>query len=172
MVNIVDMVGHFMTPYPVLYLDYDGPLHDDDVYWHPRRGVFIRTPGAVLFEHMPILESLLAPHPSVRIVLATSWVAARGFSYARRRLSPALQQRVVGATYHSWMNQSDFFAMPRGNQILADVRRRRPRTWLALDNDPAGPAEYQERLILTDDRNGLSDPKVQDTLRERLERDL
>jgi hypothetical protein len=26
----------------VLYLDFDGVLHPDEVYWHPRRGAYLR----------------------------------------------------------------------------------------------------------------------------------
>lgn len=49
--------GHDGT---VLYLDFDGVLHHEDVWWHPRRGVYIRTPGHQLFEHVPLLEEVLA----------------------------------------------------------------------------------------------------------------
>jgi len=33
----------------VLYLDFDGVLHHEDVWWLPRRGAYIRPPGFKLF---------------------------------------------------------------------------------------------------------------------------
>ena len=46
----------------VLYLDYDGVLHDDAVYWHPKHGIYMGTQNRVLFEWTSILEELLAPY--------------------------------------------------------------------------------------------------------------
>lgn len=89
------------TAEKVLYLDFDGVLDDDEVYVHPRRGIYIATPGRMLFESEPILEALLAPYPDVAIVLATSWVRVLTFHRAKTHLSPALQQRVIGTTFHS-----------------------------------------------------------------------
>jgi hypothetical protein len=154
----------------VLYLDFDGVLHDDAVYWSPKIGIHIRTPGRALFEWMPILEALLAPYPEVKIVLSTSWVRAKSFNFAKRQLTPTLQSRVIGATFHHReMNKCVFDCLARGAQILADVRRRRPASWLAVDNDDRNwPAHYRENLIKTEDHLGLSAPNVQAAIRERL----
>lgn len=155
---------------PVLYLDFDGPLHYDNACWHPRRGVYLVAPaGHVLFQHVGLLEDALKPHPQVRIVLSTSWVRVFGYSRAKKWLSEALRARVIGATFHSRMNRFDFEAMSRAEQILADVQRRRPSNWLALDNDGEGwPQDHREHLVLTDDRDGLSVPAVLAELRSKL----
>ncbi|KIF83060.1 HAD domain-containing protein [Noviherbaspirillum autotrophicum] len=155
----------------VLYLDFDGVLHDDEVYFHPRRGIYIKTPGRTLFEWAPILEDLLAPHPDVGIVLATSWVRVMSFQKAKRHLCPALQERVIGATYHRrWMREADFAALPRGVQIAADVRRRNPGKWFALDDEYAGwPDWCRDKLISTDSSSGISDPAVQQAIKVMLE---
>jgi hypothetical protein len=71
----------------ILYLDFDGVLHDEEVYWHPKHGIYLRTPGRMLFEWEPILEKLLSSHPNIKIVLSTSWVPMRSFNYAKSRLS-------------------------------------------------------------------------------------
>lgn len=63
------------APLWVCYCDYDGVVHDDAVYWSPNMGIHMRTPGRTLFEWLPLLEELLAPHPEVKIVLSTSWGA-------------------------------------------------------------------------------------------------
>ena len=154
----------------VLYLDYDGVLHHEDVWWHPRRGAYIRTPGYELFEHMPLLEAALEPYPEVHIVLSTSWVRVRRFSRAVKRLSPALRERVIGATFHTRMNREAFESLPRGVQILNDVERRQPRHWVALDDDAEGwPDAYRAHLIHTDKVLGISAPGLVEELQRRLE---
>jgi hypothetical protein len=131
----------------------------------------MRTPGRILFEWSPVLEELLRPHPEVKIVLSTSWVRVKSFDFARKQLSAELQSRVVGATFHRrQMSRFEFDNQSRGAQIFSDVRRRSPATWFAIDNDDeAWPAHCREHLIKTDDRFGLSDPKVQATIQKRLE---
>jgi hypothetical protein len=147
----------------ICYLDFDGVLHDDAVYYSVDRGIYIATPSRVLFEWMHILETLLAPHPDVKFVLSTTWVRQRSFEFAKRKLSPALQARVIGATFDIRETQKlEFDLMSRGAQVLADVERRRPTSWFAIDNDPTGwPALSRSRLVLTDDRLGLSEVRVQ-----------
>ena len=142
----------------VLYLDYDGVLHHENVRRHPRRGIYLDAPPEfTLFQHAPLLEALLQPFPDVRIVLSTSWVRAIGYSRAVKRLPPGLQTRVIGATYHSCMHEWTFAMLPRGVQVLDDVERRAPKDWLALDDDGSGwPKEHAQRLVLTDERLGLS----------------
>lgn len=154
----------------VVYLDYDGVLHDDAVYWSRKEGIHIRAPGATLFEWSYILEQLLAPHPDIRIVLSTSWVRVKSFDFAKKQLPPSLQERVIGATFHRrQMSKFAFDQMSRGAQIYADVQRRRPTAWLALDNDAdKWPASCIENLIKTEDRHGLNDPTVQLAVRVRL----
>lgn len=155
----------------VLYLDFDGVVHHDAVYWSRDAGIHIRgAPGRVLFEWAPILEDLLAPFPGVKIVLSTSWVRVRDFDFAKSKLPPALQTRVVGATFHRReMQKWKFDNMSRGAQIYADVQRRQPLCWLAIDNDDvAWPTHCRDHLIKTKDDLGLSDHEVQAAISARL----
>lgn len=152
-----------------MYLDYDGVLHHEDVWRHPRRGVYIKTPGYRLFEHMALLESALAPFPEVRIVLSTSWVRVRRFSRARKQLSRVLRERVIGATFHTCMNEVAFTDLPRGLQILDDVKRRQPRHWVALDDDAEGwPESHRHHLIHTDEVLGISAPGTIEELQKQI----
>lgn len=143
----------------VLYLDYDGVLHHENVLWHPRRGAYAGPPGFTLFEHATLLDELLAAHPEVGIVLSTSWTRIYGCYGAAKRLPPGLRDRVLGATFHSQMNEQAFVARPRGRQVLDDVARRRPRSWLALDDTDEGwPPEVRDRVLITDERLGIAAP--------------
>ena len=151
----------------VCYCDYDGVLHDDAVYWSRSKGVHLRTPGRRLFEWAFILEELLAPYPDVKIVLSTSWVRHKRFGFAKKQLPLGLRSRVIGGTFHSReTNRFEFDNMSRGLQICADVERRMPGRWFAIDNDDKDwPAWCRDQLVKTDDRLGVSEPAVQDQIR-------
>ena len=153
----------------LLYLDYDGVLHDEDVYFHRKKGAYfgkLASPERVLFEWSHLLAELLTPYPDVRIVLSTSWVPMRGFHKASRRLLPELRSRLVGATFHEAMDVNDFFCIDRGKQILNDLTRRCPSSWVALDDTDKGWEWLRDdRLVLTDERWGLSLPEVQERVK-------
>jgi hypothetical protein len=154
----------------VLYCDYDGVLHHDDVYWSAHKGIYMKVPGHRLFEWMHILEDLLEPHPDVGIVLSTSWVRVKSFDFAKQQLSKSLQARVLGSTFHRReIGKRRFDAMSRGAQVFADVQRRKPSQWIAIDNDDSGwPSQCRANLIKTQDHLGLSDVEVQETIQSRL----
>ena len=160
------------NPSRICYLDFDGCLHDDSVFWSPKKGIYIKTPGRALFEWEHILEELLAPHPDVKIVLSTSWVRVRSFNYAKNQLSKSLQSRVIGATFHrQYMRGDDFSLLPRGVQIAEDVSRREPNAWFAIDDDHHGWPEWcRDKLIQTDGAVGLSDRHIQESIRIMLEK--
>jgi hypothetical protein len=156
----------------ILYLDFDGVLHDERVRFHPRRGIYMDKPGRMLFEWMPILEQLLIPHPDVRIVLSTSWAQVRSISFVKKNLSPALQQRVIGATFERQHDANKAFsALPRGLQVMQDVHRRAPTAWFAIDDNHLGwPAWCQHQLIRTNGARGISDPLIAQAIKAMLER--
>ncbi|MNU44049.1 hypothetical protein D3C71_328520 [compost metagenome] len=158
----------------VLYLDFDGVLHPHPVWVTkngPRLGAEHRAEGHTLFEHTALLEQALAPFPFVQVVLATTWAQyGGGFSYAKKKLPPTLQERVIGCTFHAkHMDRREFQAAPRGLQIWSDVLRRQPRDWLALDDDAFGwPAWCRDKLLRTDETLGISAPGVIDALTRQL----
>ena len=156
----------------VLYLDYDGVLHHESVMRSPRGRIYLSAPeGYSLFQHVGLLEDLLAPYPRVRIVLSTSWVRVLRFSRALKRLPPSLQARVIGATYHTEMHEGAFARLPRAQQILDDVERRQPSDWLALDDDYCDwPPEHRHRLVRTDPEEGISAPEVFAACKVKLKR--
>ncbi|QGZ56428.1 HAD domain-containing protein [Paraburkholderia acidiphila] len=155
----------------VLYLDFDGVLHPEDVWRRPGYGPYVATPpGHVVFEHAALLARCLEPYPELRIVLSTNWVRVfRSVRKTARRLPPELRRRVVGATLHGRMEPVWFRSVPRGVQVWGDVCRRRPAAWLALDDDDVGwPAVCRGHLVHTDPVLGISDPAVLAQLEARL----
>jgi hypothetical protein len=161
------------TPH-VLYLDFDGVLHPEGVYWHPKRGAYLHAEyefaGHRLFEHAELLESLLAPYPDVALVLSTSWVRQYRFEGARSRLPEALQARCIGATFHTQMDRVAFDASFRGRQVQADALRRRPQAWLAIDDTDEGWEGARQHLVLSHEVHGIAEPQVLEQLRHALER--
>lgn len=155
----------------LLYLDFDGVLQHENVLWHPRVGPYLSAPpGYVMFQHAELLEELLEPYPEVLIVLSTSWVRRYGCSKTAKNLRPALRARVIGATYHSRMDLDSFAATPRGLQVWADVVRRQPKDWLALDDDYLDwPAWCRDKYIRTHEHEGIAEPSVLAEFKWKLE---
>lgn len=85
----------------ILFLDFDGVLHPDQVYLVHGRPV-LRDEGH-LFMWTPLLEDALNPLPDVQIVLSTSWVRELNFKRASNFFPEALRRRIIGATWHSKM---------------------------------------------------------------------
>lgn len=158
----------------ILFLDFDGVLHPDEVYLTPK-GPQLRSAGQ-LFMWAPILEAELDLHPSVKLVLSTSWVRVLGFSQAKKRLPQSLQARVIGSTWHSsmakvWADQVWWDKTSRHNQIMRYASRARINNWLALDDDAGGwSVDDQEKLILVDSATGISIPEAAAALRFKLDR--
>lgn len=144
----------------ILFLDYDGVLHPDEVYL-TRRGVELRGPGE-LFMWVSILEKLLAECPQIKIVLSTSWARELGFSKAKKRLPESIKARVIGATWHSgeaagWPDQIKWDVLSRYEQIMRYCGRARVNDWIALDDDAAGwPDDQRHRLLHCDPQTGLA----------------
>lgn len=169
-----------VRPPTALYLDLDGVVQHQAVMWHHRRGIYMsptEAPGRTLFEWLPFLVEALAPFPDVRLVLSSSWCIRPGYGNTLKRLPAELRTRFIGGTFHRRVHGPDysaileFQAQPRWQQVLQDVERRKPRQWLAIDDDVEGwPAWALDRLIQCDGETGLSSPSVRDELQEKLKR--
>lgn len=153
---------------PILYLDFDGVLHPGEVY-RIRGQIVLRCDGISLFEWSPLLVEYLEPHPDVRIVLSTSWVRVLSFSRARAWLPDALAKRVIGATWHSAMNQAWWRGLSRYEQISRHAQRHRISRWLAVDDDGhSWPKERSEQLVHTDPMLGIAAQTSRELLQQRL----
>lgn len=159
----------------MLYLDLDGVVQHENVRWDRRRGIYMAEPGHLLFQWLPQLENALAPFPQVGLVLSSSWCVWPGYGKTLKMLPASLRDRFVGGTYHQLKHGSDphikeaFLAMPRGAQVCADVLRRRPAQWLAIDDDTQNWPEWARgNLVACDGSTGLSSPLVQAELHAQL----
>lgn len=154
----------------VLFLDFDGVLHPDDVY-RTQSGLELRAPGQLMM-HAGILVEILREFPQVKISLSTSWVRILGYRRARAALPPELQALTVSSTWHSRMPKAPFEGYDmqgRYQQIRAAVTRARLTNWLALDDDPFESwPDHDRRLIRTDPDLGLSSVPNQEELRLKL----
>ena len=154
----------------VLYLDFDGPLHPDAVwYQYGMRQPRLRAPGHELFENLPVFEAAIAPYPDLKIVLSTSWVQTFGFEQTCAFLTDALRPRIIGATYDpdsptAWR----WSRLSRYDTIAQDLERRHPQRWLALDDDVIGWPVNQRDALAWVPAIGLRCPDAQTRLRERL----
>ena len=131
----------------IIYLDYDGVLHADCAY-RTKHGILLKGAGT-LFQHASTLATVLEPHPDIQIVLSTSWVRELSFDRAKKHLPSSLQERVIGATYHSAFESrnSPWFEVDAGipwtsltryQQIARHVARHGVSDWLSIDNDNEG----------------------------------
>lgn len=164
----------------VLYLDFDGVLHPEDVCLVKNKPVLFRD-GMSLFEWAPLLENALEPFPDVRVVLSTTWVRVKSFAYAKKQLPDGLQKRVVGATWHSQMRHgagwyskyhNPWSDKTRHSQIVEDaLRRRLGNRWVALDDDREGwNPDMLDNLVSCDPMLGLAEPGKSLELQTKLER--
>ena len=154
----------------ILYLDFDGVLHADCAY-RTKHGILLKGPGT-LFQYAAGLAAVLEPHPEIQIVLSTSWVRELGFDKAKSHLPVPLQDRVIGATYHSAFESRNspwfevdagtaWLSLTRYQQIARHVARHNITDWLALDDDNEGwPAEKNHRLMHTAGESGLNEAAV------------
>lgn len=120
---------------PVIYLDFDGVLHPDGAY-RTKNGIVLKNyPGHSLFENSVLLAELLAPYPSVKLVLSTSWVKELRFSEALKRLPFSLKSKVIGATWHTRMDARIWNTLTRYQQVQQHATRHDVAMWIALDDD-------------------------------------
>jgi hypothetical protein len=156
----------------ILFLDFDGVLHPDAVYLG-RQGPILKVKGA-LFMWAPILVQILDEFPMVSIVLSTSWVRHLGHKRAARFLPRELQDRVIGATWHSsmaktWVDETQWDESTRYNQICRYAARSQLQKWIALDDDGQGWAESSSRhLVACNPELGLGSSFTQNELKSRL----
>lgn len=159
----------------VLYLDFDGVLHPADVRVtdaEPERArVYLRGQPTdhPLFEHVPLLESILEPFPDVKIVLATLWARMMGLEFAAHQLPPSLRSRIIGTVWQGSL--LEYPPWSRYDVIQTDADERGLDQWLALDDDLNCWPEDKLHLVVAPTHywDALAQPGVAEELSEALE---
>lgn len=100
---------------------------------------------------------MLEPYPTVALMLSSIWCIRPGYTAALKRLSASLRARFIGGTYHGRVHMEDpwnlsmFRPTPRGVQVQEDAQRRKPRQWIALEDDLEGwPDSCRQNLVACD----------------------
>lgn len=150
----------------VLCLDFDGVTHPEPC--HPDR----------YFCYLGQIEAVLREHPTVEIVISSSWRDQYSLSELRDFFSPDLAVRVVGMTpsikrpSSRWLpgNTPEF---EREWEIETWMKENRSwgTPWLAIDDRPYWFRPESINLLLTQSKTGFtSDDQV--TLRAMLKERL
>lgn len=153
------MHGDAGSPSPVLFLEFDGCVHRYGTYI-TQTGPVSRGPrGTVFFEYAPILHTVMARHPGVRIVLTTSWVEYFGYAWSKAQLpSSLLQSRVVGSIAESTTPQ--LRGITRGREIFEYAEHHAISHWVAVDVRDDGFSDKRECLVHCDETRGINDTKI------------
>lgn len=143
-----------------LYLDFDGVTHRFGEPALNDRFRLLDNPN--LFQWLPILETLLEPHPTVRIIVSSDWRRLFDDEALKQLLGPSLACRFVGVV--------DVIETSRANEIQIDAERRGLASWVALDDHPTviEASRTDSRYIACDSTTGLSNPRVQKQLKSFL----
>lgn len=154
-----------MSPEPpppgYLYLDFDGVLHPLDTPALGANGQLLDNPD--LFCWLPILADLLAPHPTVKIIVSSDW---------RRLFDDDALTRLLGPLGPRFAGITETIDRNRANEILHDATRRGIENWIALDDhDTVRIAAAQDpRYIWLRETLGLSEPTAQQQLQRALKK--
>jgi hypothetical protein len=160
---------------PTLFVDYDGTLHAGHGLIDEAGQITLDT-GRPLFEFVQLLVELLAPYPSVEIVLTTSWLQKLPEDKVIAYLPAELARRVVGTTQgrkarFSYLREGT----GRTDIITCYAYSKRLRNWLAIDDSVYGadqfgrePGELDRNFVLLDSARGINDDGAQQRIREWL----
>jgi hypothetical protein len=145
----------------VVFLDFDGVPHPVGVPAIDEDFRLIENPG--LFVWLPILERLVAPHPTVGIIVSSDW---------RRLFDDATFIQLLGPLAARFVGVVECYGASRSEEILAEVERRGLKGWVALDDHQSVLAAHDRdaRFITCEPATGLSSVDVQPILSPRLAR--
>ncbi|MFM0557617.1 HAD domain-containing protein [Paraburkholderia sediminicola] len=154
---------------PTLYLDIDGTLHAGSAVIDDT-GLITLDSGRELFEFAPVLVELLAPHPSIQIVLTTSWVSHIGCAGVVSYLPDALRYRVVDDTTRVRSRMSEVRdGTDRVSKILRHVWSHGVLSWLVLDDRAWGvPIGYVRHFVHLSPESGISSPDARSRIKSWL----
>lgn len=165
----------------LLFLDFDGCLHSDEVFIQPCNPAEISVDerrfltrhnqlvtGKNLFEHCDRLVAALEPFQNVKIVISSTWRGHFDLDALKAFLPPPLADRVIGVT-------PGVFSRDGTNHRLREIglylTRNGTLPWIALDDlqypFEIGDGSGLKHLLLLDGKKGFTDADAV-ALRQRL----
>lgn len=136
----------------VLFVDFDGVLHDEEL-----------TNEGVLFREIDRLEALLDDYPDVSLVLTTSWQLLSSLGRLKTVFRPEHRSRIEGGTGDL---HPESYSYNRGLLVQRWMATYgKERRWIALDDDETLYPAGLRNLILC--RDGFYDAE-EAALREAL----
>lgn len=141
----------------VLFLDFDGVLHD---FGHYRivatnLGFAVRGEPFAWADH---LEQVLREFPGVQIVVHSSWRRLFTDAELREMLPPGLRQRFLGTTDLG----------ERHETIVQWCMQEGPTGYVVLDDSPAEFPDDMPELVVCVTQLGITSPRAKKQLREAL----
>jgi hypothetical protein len=100
---------------PKLFVDFDGVLHPH------QRGTLA---------NLPLLEAFLRRHPSIEVVITSTWRMQHSLEELQEYFSEDLRHRVVGVV--PFINRTPF---SRFQEVQAYLAEQAPCRWAALDDE-------------------------------------
>jgi hypothetical protein len=133
----------------ILFLDIDGVLHPEGVM------------AAAYFQHLPRLEEVLRRHPTVDIVISSTWRESHTLAQLKGRFADDVASRVIDTTPSApdqtlpmsllaYRRQAEIETWLRGHQ-------RAWEDWIAIDDKPWLFRPFCLNLIVVPGQTGLTD---------------
>ena len=142
----------------VIFLDFDGVLHDidaGDIEWGEDSWRVVGKPGcAPLFCHVPILWDLIKDH-DIDLVVHSSWRTDHDLDEIRALFPEEMRDRIVDVTDPT---------LGRFESIEFYIDLQGVDRYLVLDDDPTPFPENWAPLVVCDKVKGISDTKVQERI--------
>ena len=143
----------------ILFLDFDGVLHSVD---EPALDDYFKYNGNPnLFQWIRFLDHALAPYPDVRIIVSSDW---------RRLFGDDELIQFLGPVGHRFIGVVEQYGPTRAAEIMREAKLRGITHWVAVDDHVtvALASVCDDRFVVCDPKNGLSEETVQLTLAKTL----
>ncbi|MBB5442051.1 MULTISPECIES: HAD domain-containing protein [unclassified Paraburkholderia] len=150
-----------------IYLNFDGVLHPDPVFYENGCIPSLLTPGHSALEYAKFLASALDDYDDVAIVLNTWWTFYLGLDACKDLLPATLASRVIGSTIQHIDN---YETMPcRREAAECHIARSSLQARMILDHNHARyRRDLHPNLLLLDPSEGLGSRAARRSVERRL----
>ncbi|MBC8642743.1 hypothetical protein IAG25_38755 [Caballeronia sp. EK] len=151
----------------ILYLNFDGVLHPDQVFYEEGCVPSLTAVGYSALEHAYILARILGDRRGVNIVLNTWWTFYIGVDACTELLPSSLARRVSGSVLKC---ASSYSTRPvRLHEAERHIVACRDQAYVVIDHSNAVyRRDVLGKLLLTNPQEGLSNHAAQRSLARRI----